>query len=267
MLCKRFAPRFSRSRKNVPRARKHGLSIQYVSDLHLEVNEEPQIKPSAEYLALCGDIGNPFHRDFERFITKAVASYTKVFFVPGNHEYFFANMGATNLQLTMFSSEHNNFHVLNNSVVDLSDGLRVLGTTLWSNLDDIAAMSVSDFGNIKLSPDIYISPKRHRELHRESVKFIEVETSRAKREGKELIVLTHHAPHRAMLGDHITHPTSNAYATDLTRLFKPPIVGWICGHTHQNVNAVVNDIRCVSNCYGVGDYENEWFHPAATLDV
>ena len=46
--------------------------LQYLSDVHLEVkNTIPKINKVGDYLALLGDIGNPFDRSYRDFITQA----------------------------------------------------------------------------------------------------------------------------------------------------------------------------------------------------
>lgn len=232
---------------------KHNIRIQYLSDVHLEENEEPCIEKKADYLALCGDIGNPFDQDFETFLTKMCKSYKDVFFVPGNHEYFFASMSATNLRLMMHAGDISNLHFLNNTYYDITDKLRIVGAPLWSNVDDMTAMGISDFSNIRMTLDNFITPKYYRILHKTSVEFIMDQISEAKKTNKELIVVSHHAPLLDMLGKYRNTFNSNAYATDLSHLFEYPLIAWISGHTHQNMSVEKNGVRCVSNCHGIGD--------------
>jgi predicted phosphodiesterase len=240
--------------------------IQYMSDLHLEDNNTPTITVSGDYLVLAGDIGDPFSRDFEEFIRTVCSKYKHVFMVPGNHEYYFGNMNAVNLQLMMMASEHGNFHVLNNSVYDLSPYLRVIGSPLWSNMSDMVSMNISDFSHIKVNTTDYITPVKHRKLHSLSVSFIEEQLELCKREAKQAVIITHYAGHLGMLGKYSGHMNNSAYATDLSRLYQPPVVAWISGHTHENVNITVNGIKSVSNCYGQG-IEQVNFDSTANLTV
>jgi len=73
---------------------------------------------------------------------------------------------------------------------------------------------------------------------------------------KQMVVLTHHAPSLQMLGKQSPSKqdglgwASKYYATPLEYLFKTPVVCWISGHTHECLDNSVNDIPCLSNCYG-----------------
>jgi predicted phosphodiesterase len=240
--------------------------IQYMSDLHLEDNTVPDFKVVGDYLVLAGDIGDPFSGDFEDFIQTVCAKYRHVFYVPGNHEYYFGNMDTVNLQLLMIASTYPNFHVLNNNVYDLSPDVRIIGTTLWSNMNDMVAMNIGDFSHIKVNGKDYMTPSRHRKLHTTAVKFIEEQIERCKRESKQAVVITHHAGHLCMLGKYAGHMLNSAYATDLSCLYASPVVAWISGHTHERIDMTVNGVKCVSNCLGY-DTEQTNFNPSASITI
>ena len=73
------------------------FSMQYVSDIHLEMHDKYNegvitpsmfLKPSAPYLALCGDIGIPELKAYDVFLGWCSNNYEKVFLIAGNHEYY-----------------------------------------------------------------------------------------------------------------------------------------------------------------------------------
>ena len=69
------------------------MKLQYVSDIHLElrkVKNIPIIKPIDEntYLALCGDIGNPFAPSYKSFLDIHSKLFVHILIVSGNHEYY-----------------------------------------------------------------------------------------------------------------------------------------------------------------------------------
>lgn len=230
--------------------------IQYMSDLHLEENIPPKLLVSGEYLVLAGDIGDPFSRDFQEFIDTVCSKYRHVFYVAGNREYYFGSLNAVNLQLTLIASNYKNLHFLNKSVFDLGPDVRIIGTTLWSNMNDMVSLNINDFSNIRVNNTDFMTPQKHRKLHKEAVQFLEDQLAICKKESKQAIVVTHHAGHLCMLGKYTSHMNNSAYATDLSRLFEPPLVAWISGHTHENVATIPNpthtNIKCVSNCLGNG---------------
>jgi predicted phosphodiesterase len=57
-----------------------------------KVKNEIDILPSEgayeNFLALCGDIGNPFHENYVKFIRRHSERFSHVFIVAGNHEYY-----------------------------------------------------------------------------------------------------------------------------------------------------------------------------------
>ena len=65
------------------------LSVQIYSDLHIEEwNKLPFLPVTAKYLFLAGDIcqkNNPLFYDFLNYYS---FNWEKVFYTPGNHEYY-----------------------------------------------------------------------------------------------------------------------------------------------------------------------------------
>lgn len=244
------------------------IRIQYVSDIHLEENEKPSIQKSGDYLVLAGDIGSPFDDSYIEFLDDMSQKYKRVFIIPGNHEYFFQTMNATNLHLTYVTSEFENVHLLNNTLYDIEDDLRIIGTPLWTNMNHLTSLYISDFSNIKTQNETYITIKQHRKLHEQSKQFIRDQIDIARKEKRQLIVVTHHAPHYDMLGEvHKTSYNKDGYATNLEDLFVEPIVAWISGHTHQSIKTYVNGIPCLSNCYGTNEKERVTYTPDAVLTL
>lgn len=124
------------------------LRIQVASDLHLERYPDftPQAAPDADVLVLAGDIGSyqpgsllP-SADFAltRFSPKAPgAPWRRVLFVPGNHEYDGLELGLTRERLRALCADLG-ITWLDREVVVI-DGVRFLGTTLWSDFEALAA--------------------------------------------------------------------------------------------------------------------------------
>lgn len=121
------------------------MKIQLLSDLHLEGHPryQPRPAPGAELLVLAGDVGSYQHGsqlvddDFglARFSPRE-GWPVPVLYVPGNHEYDALDFDATHARLratcerlgiTWLEREE---HVV--------DGIRFVGTTLWSDFDALA---------------------------------------------------------------------------------------------------------------------------------
>ena len=121
------------------------MKIQLLSDLHLEVHPHfvPQPAPGADVLVLAGDIGSyqagsllgamgDEHFGLERFAHWPVP----VIFVPGNHEYDAQDFDAAHARLRA-TCERLGLHWLERETLVL-DGVRFVGTTLWSDFDALA---------------------------------------------------------------------------------------------------------------------------------
>ena len=124
------------------------MKIQLLSDLHLEQNPGfvPQPAPGADLLVLAGDIGSyqrgsqlPAREDVDfglgRFSPHA-GWPTPVAYVPGNHEYDGQDFDAAHARLRRVCERLGLIWLERGSVV--LDGVRLVGTTLWSDFDALA---------------------------------------------------------------------------------------------------------------------------------
>jgi predicted phosphodiesterase len=122
------------------------MRIQLFSDLHLERDPtfRPYIAPGTDVVVLAGDIGSyqPGSRlasqDFglELFAPRLGAPCPVVLFVPGNHEFDSMDFAATTQRLRA-TCERLGITWLDQQVV-VVDGVRFMGTTLWSDFDALA---------------------------------------------------------------------------------------------------------------------------------
>ena len=106
------------------------LKIQYVSDTHMEMSKKiPCIEKHADYLALCGDIGDPYDQQYHNFLANMACTYNKVFVLSGNHEYYHHSIEETDLQIQNVCNSFPNVSYLN-CTTDYIDGLKIAGCTL-----------------------------------------------------------------------------------------------------------------------------------------
>jgi predicted phosphodiesterase len=122
------------------------MRIQLFSDLHLERDPtfRPYIAPDTDVVVLAGDIGSyqPGSRlgstDFglELFAPALGAPCPVVLFVPGNHEFDSMDFAATTERLRATCARLG-ITWLDRQVV-IVDGVRFMGTTLWSDFDALA---------------------------------------------------------------------------------------------------------------------------------
>ena len=131
------------------------MKIQLLSDLHLEVHPGfvPEPAPGADVLVLAGDIGSYQagsllqDEDFGLARFSPLPQYagwpTPVLLVPGNHEYDVQDFDAAHARLRATCDRLGLVWLERASVV--LDGVRFVGTTLWSDFDALAdAAQVSD---------------------------------------------------------------------------------------------------------------------------
>lgn len=121
------------------------MKIQLLSDLHLETQPDfvAQPAPGADVLVLAGDIGSYQKgsrlagEDFglAQFAPRG-GPWTHVLFVPGNHEYDLLDFDATHARLRA-QCDRLGITWLDQETVVI-DGVRFVGTTLWSDFDALA---------------------------------------------------------------------------------------------------------------------------------
>ena len=121
------------------------MNIQLLSDLHLEVHPHlaPTPAPGADLLVLAGDIGSYqagsqlADADFglQRFspLARFGGWPVPVLFVPGNHEYDMQDFDAAHARLRETCARLGMVWLERDCAV--LDGVRFVGTTLWSDFD------------------------------------------------------------------------------------------------------------------------------------
>lgn len=240
------------------------FAIQYASDFHLEMYERVDITqlivPTAPFLALVGDIGSPYKDLYRQFLEHLSTQFDRVFLLAGNHEFYNKKgYGETIQHLRSLVQGLPKVTFLHNEVYEL-DTVRIFGSTLWSRISVPASRLINDYKRIKR-----MTREDTLRFHEEAVACIEQEMERESI--KPLLMLTHFAPHSLMNGKYQGNDLESAFSTDLSSMMKPPVVGWICGHTHQNVEATVHKVPVVSNCFGYDAEEQSTYRRDKVLTV
>lgn len=236
------------------------MRLQVVSDLHLERPDgslDVEIPALAPYLALLGDIGDPFSTAYATFVRNQAARFKRVFVVLGNHEWYHCRESALE-QARALAGKHPNVHVLEKDCVEV-DGLRVLGTTLWSDMDYQTACFMSDFRCI-----YGWTHAKSLEEHRSCVRWLEKELAC----GRPSVVLTHHAPLQGCTSrpEHRGGVFESGFTTDLTHLVRAPVKAWFHGHTHWSHETMKKGVLVASNAAGLAG-ETTRFDPSKVFTV
>eukprot|EP00035_Acanthoeca_spectabilis_P018443 m.391603 g.391603 ORF g.391603 m.391603 type:complete len:278 (+) comp16760_c1_seq9:3989-4822(+) len=262
-------------------ARAAMLAIQIASDLHLEFYSsskgglppfEEIIQPSAPVLALVGDISDEKGRQlYEAFLAEACGRFKTVVVVLGNHEFYSKHERGNDRHIPPVTMDKviayvrglkgprfPNLELLDNDGVTL-DGVRVLGSTLWSDVPPSATQAVerglNDYHRIFIGAEGGV-PRRLRvadtnRLHAEAVAWIERETAEAKERGLSVVVLTHHTPSFRGTSNPVYagSPIASAFSTDLEHLMGADATsGELCTHPHRNGKSAdpSSDLHCLA---------------------
>jgi predicted MPP superfamily phosphohydrolase len=264
--------------------------LQYVSDIHLEFRvSQPvpiiqPIEPGNTYLALCGDIGNPYLSNYQEFLDIHSKLFEHILLVAGNHEYYnLDNNQNTIIQVDNYISNivknYDNVTYLNKNKFIIGK-TKFIGCTLWTDvakIQTVAEMAMNDYRSIFVESNCayerltethkiikpyksLLSSDNVIGMHRQMKKWLSQEINSSDNT-TDIIVLSHHAPTFKMLPKIDIY--SDCYASNCENIIKSPVKFWLSGHTHACMKYDMNGIIFLSNCMGypyqnILDYDNKW---------
>lgn len=254
------------------------LKIQILSDTHLEwfpgvaVADLPDplndIPAHAPYMALLGDIGNPFEPLYKEFIQDLSQKFEHVFVVAGNHEYYHNMIETANEQITKVASEFKNVTFLQRTSVEIK-GITFLGATLWTLIptepqDTYNAywLRINDYRMIKVNDaeegQILLEPRHQNAIHLGDKAWLTSALEETQKQNKKVVVFSHHSPIETHIQNVDMRPGGKnnelrfldfSDQTNLLSKFQH-IKVWGFGHTHYSSSQVFCQTRIVSNCLG-----------------
>jgi Icc-related predicted phosphoesterase len=251
------------------------MRIQYCSDLHLEfqqnkdfLKQNPLI-PGGEILILAGDIMPlPLKNSFTAFFNYLSDTYEQVYWVPGNHEYYYYNLGTA--QDPLCEQIRSNVFLLNNYTKGYND-VNFICTTLWGNISPInewdIQRSLSDFEVIKWNERKF-RPGDFNQLHQSSLLYLQ--NAFEETAGQKNIVITHHVPTLFNYPSIYNGSVLNeAFVVELYDLIHDSsALYWIYGHHHQNTPPFkIGNTTLITNQLGYVQHEQPGFSPKATISV
>lgn len=251
------------------------MKIQYCSDLHLEFEHNSRFfinKPlivSGDILILAGDI-IPLQYEFfnNSFFNYIADNYKQVFWVPGNHEYYY-------LDISKFRNSYNfqfrkNISIVNNIELEY-ENIRFIFSTLWTEIGSVNAknieLRIADFTNISIKNKKF-RVSDYNLLHEESLNFVKQSLSK---NHKKTVVVSHHLPSLSCNSTvHKNSDINEAFCVDLTNFIESCGANfWIYGHSHFNQKPVYigNTILLTNQLGYVQHNEHQSFSPKAYFSI
>lgn len=242
------------------------LLIQVYSDLHIEMMKNfPRLKPTAKYLFLAGDICQLNNPLFFKFFDYCSPLWEKIFYTPGNHEFYFKrkNYNELNFEYDLKLKErYKNVFYLNRNSVQLNNEVDVYGCVFWTSsynrvLNDYR--EINQFSE-KTKQNIPIDYNFMNHLSSEDLKSI---SNYLNQTTKKTIIMTHFPPIQTATGnptyDSQTKVLKDYFAWNniLKDLNLNNVPLWLSGHTHWSYDIIhntnnenSNNIRLLSNQLG-----------------
>ncbi|HSW16241.1 MAG TPA: metallophosphoesterase [Ramlibacter sp.] len=267
------------------------MKIQLFSDLHLEVHPDfrPQPAPGADLLILAGDVGSYQSGSQLQGDDFGLARFsprhgwpTPVLYVPGNHEYDGLDFDATHERLRALCAELGITWLERETL--LIDGVRFVGTTLWSDFDALAVSAPDTTRMLKArekafrAADFYLSrisatrggepllARGWRELGLVSQAWLR-EALREPFNGPTVVV-THFAPSlRSADPRYGLVPGTAGFCNALDDLL-PKATLWLHGHLHCQQDYTEGGCRVMANTLGYArKNEQEGFREQFVIDL
>lgn len=234
------------------------MKIQLYSDLHIEsmgYYSLPQL--DSELIILAGDIDVGMH-GIEWAQELTVLHKKPVIYLAGNHEYYRGDYSQLTQSFRDYAAQYDKLIYLEKDEV-IIEGVRILGTTLWTNYfheygvierdRNMAVLNeaLNDHILITIDGEAFTTRKAYEE-NQKAEKWLRQKLDEPF-EGKTLVI-THHSPSlKCSHRDFGLNQFSSGFVSNLDDLVKKADL-WFYGHTHCNEDLMIGKCRIVSNQKG-----------------
>ena len=154
-----------------------------------------------------------------------------------------------------------------------SDGIYILGLPFWNFPRDGTTLWNPQFGRYMEAEPSPVAPKLLQKLFNADLAWIR---QMVRQQRDPVVVLSHMGPmtwlqEESFVGD----PAASIVFQDMEELLRPPIVAWICGHTHASVEyqktwvdagGQKSTVLLVTNAKG-RPFENLYYRTDAVLRI
>ena len=227
------------------------MKIRLLSDLHHEFNVDKGLYKTKgeDVLVIAGDLNVGSYATTNSLL-EFYEEQKNIIYVPGNHENYGTSIADFNADIRA-ATRGTGIKFLNPGSMVL-DGVAFIGATLWTNFrkDALAkfacSQGINDFRRIK-----HFSTDCCEALHTEHFKYIK--SAYSVYEYNKKVIISHFLPAVECISaqyrgpDLINYYYANDYGDWISNMSNTT---WLFGHTHDNVDMVIGDTRCVCNPYG-----------------
>lgn len=226
------------------------MKFQYFSDIHTEEYKSnpkklikilQQIKVSAPYLILAGDIGDPFSKIYKDCIQLLSKLFEHTFLICGNHEYYTKVHNNTDWmvlvhnEIRTFTSTLDNVTFLDNDVFHIPDSdISIFGATFWTEINESEESIKKYIADYKCIPNFTIQYSN--ELHQMSCQKLHASLDMF--HTRRFIVISHHLPSYSLIDTKylLAFPSlCCSFASNINISNSKQIIAWIAGHTHTPI--------------------------------
>jgi predicted phosphodiesterase len=253
------------------------VKLHVLSDLHLGLAAMPHPRTDADVVVLAGDIARP-----REAVAWACGFDKPVVYVPGNHEYYGGSLDGTLAELRALAAGTPVRLLADDELV--IDGVRFLGTTLWTDFDLFgrgeqraaavaeASRLLRDFSRIRraAADAALFTPADCARLFAHHAAWLRARLAQPR--AGATVVVTHHAPSPRSIHPRFEGSLLNACfvseAEDLLGAEKACL--WIHGHTHDSFDYDCAGTRVLCNPRGYvrdGVRENAAFDEGLVVTV
>lgn len=235
--------------------------IQFAGNLFVDLSHDhfsKFVRPNhSAYLALLGNIGNPYSPKTSQFLDYCTKHWDHVFWIAGPHELGHSgpsNSGSTfrdNMDAMEKLAERKKIDVFLQGSKHI-DGVQVVGASLWT---PVSNHRVEDKYK---QPEFTVIQKYNRSLdpidisewNAEDVAYL----SSKLQTDKPTVVLTHHLPHPSLFSPHLSvnaHKRMGMDTTNLSSLLREPCKLWLSGASGGSAIGVFdsNTVAVVNSMY------------------
>jgi Icc-related predicted phosphoesterase len=259
-----------------------------LSDLHLTSYERtlrslPEVIPAipeADIAIVAGDVGDGVETS-ALWLARHIRPHMKVAWVLGNHEFYggwfrdsreLARRRAAELDLILFDDD-----------VTIVDGVRLAGSTLWTDYDLYAREDEAVRREHMFYARWYLNDHRHIDLEVGKMdRFLPLHARAQHLQSRawldralaepftgDTIVITHHAPSpKSVSPQYAGDPLTPAFVSDVEDLIlahQPRY--WIHGHVHQSFNYRLGRTQVLCNPRGYGRENQKSFRGNLVITI